>query len=96
MGPAASSWHNASEQTAGQPELLTTPTGELIIVKSNPCLTRLSRGGEIVWAVHSPIGDFRGQAKTFSVSADGATVDFDFDGSGIVSAAVRFARYKAV
>jgi WD40 repeat protein len=56
-------------------ELLSKATGELLVVKYNPCLTLLSRSGEVIWAVDPPIADFRGRQNTLSVSGDATTID---------------------
>jgi len=65
----------------GQPdntttELLSKATGELLVVKYNPCLTLLSRSGEVIWAVDPPIVELRTWQNTLSVSGDGTTIDF--------------------
>jgi WD40 repeat protein len=62
--------------------ILSRPAGELLVVKFNPCLTLLSRSGEVIWAIHPPVADLRNQQSTFAVSSDGATVDFGFEQFG--------------
>src|SRR3984893_5437077 len=62
--------------------LVSLPAGRLFVAKGNPCFTMLKTDGAVLW-VHRPAGgDFRDQAKTFSVSADGTVIDFGFEEFG--------------
>src|SRR5262249_19847315 len=54
--------------------LVSLPAGRLLVAKDNPCFTMLQADGGVLWVHHPPGGDFRDQAKTFSVSVDGTVV----------------------
>ena len=59
--------------------LVSFPAGRLLVAKHGPCFTMLNADGGVLWAHRPPGGDFRGQEKTFSVSADGTVIDFGFE-----------------
>jgi WD40 repeat protein len=62
--------------------LVSLPAARLLVAKDNPCFAMLKSDGTVLW-VHRPAGgDFRDQAKTFSVSADGNIIDFGFEQFG--------------
>jgi WD40 repeat protein len=63
-------------------ELVPLSDGRLFVEKSDPCFTLLKPDGEILWAVHPPGSDFRNGGMTFSVSPDGAVIDFGFEQLG--------------
>ena len=63
-------------------DLVAAPTGGLLVVKANPCLTLLNGSGQVLWTHGPPMADFRSQSQTFAVSADGAVVDFGFEQFG--------------
>ena len=63
-------------------KIATMPTGEVLIVKGNPCLAMITKNGDTLWALHPPIADFRDQADAFAVSADGTIVDFLYEEHG--------------
>jgi WD40 repeat protein len=56
--------------------------GQLLVARNNPCFAMLKSDGTVLWAHPPPGGDFRDQAKTFSVSADGTIIDFGFEQFG--------------
>ena len=62
--------------------LVALPGGRLLVAKGNPCFTMLQANGGVVWTRRPPGADFRAREKTFSVSADGTAIDFDFEQSG--------------
>jgi WD40 repeat protein len=62
--------------------LLPLPEGGLFVAKSGPYFTMLKADGDALWAIHPPGDDFRYQAQTFSVSADGTVIDFGFEQYG--------------
>ena len=59
--------------------LLSLPEGRLFVSKANPCFTLLKPNGEVLWTIRPPGGDFRNQGEAFSVSSDGAVIDFGFE-----------------
>ncbi len=58
------------------------PDGRLFVAKFNPCLTMLKPDGGVLWAHRPPGGDFRDEGGAFSVSADGAVIDFGYEQFG--------------
>jgi WD40 repeat protein len=62
--------------------LVSLPASQLLVAKGNPCFTMLKADGTVLWVHRPPGGDFRDQAKTFSVSADGTIIDFGFEQFG--------------
>jgi WD40 repeat protein len=62
--------------------LLSLPAGWLLVVKFNPCFTMLKGDGTVLWTHRAPGGDFRDPRGNFSVSADGAVIDFGFEQFG--------------
>jgi len=50
----------------------------LFVTKANPCIVMLKEDGSADWKPRAPNADFRSQWDTFSVSANGAIVDFGF------------------
>jgi WD40 repeat protein len=52
--------------------------GDLLVAAADPWLARLRPDGTPSWVRGPPDVDFRGQAATFSVSADGTLVDFEY------------------
>jgi WD40 repeat protein len=54
----------------------------LFVTKANPCIVMLKEDGSGAWKPRAPNADFRAQWDTFSVSADGAIVDFGFGVGG--------------
>jgi WD40 repeat protein len=59
--------------------LLSLQEGRLFVSKANPCFTLLKPNGEVLWTIRPPGGDFRDQGEAFSVSSDGAVIDFGFE-----------------
>ena len=59
--------------------LAALPDGGLVVAAQDPFLELLEPNGRPRWAHPSPVADFRGQADTLSVSADGTIVDFGFE-----------------
>jgi hypothetical protein len=57
-------------------------TGQLLVATAEPCFTLLEPNGSSRWAIHKPAADFRGQDRSFAVSADGTIIDFGFDEYG--------------
>jgi WD40 repeat protein len=54
------------------------PDGHILVASMGPCLGLMSPEGKTVWTVPSPLADFREQADTLRISADGKVVDFGF------------------
>jgi WD40 repeat protein len=79
-------WDNADAGTprklaAGQNtvrSLVPLPGSDLLIADAAPWLTRLQTDGIPRWMHGPPEANFRGQARTLSVSNDGAVIDFGF------------------
>ena len=67
-----------SQQDDTTTNVLPLPDGRLFITKAGPCLVMLNPDGSIAWKQEAPNLDFRGQLDTFSVSPDGAVVDFGY------------------
>jgi WD40 repeat protein len=59
--------------------LAALPDGGLVVAAQDPFLELLEPNGRPRWTHPSPVADFRGQANTLSVSADGTIVDFRFE-----------------
>jgi WD40 repeat protein len=55
--------------------------GRILVTSTEPCVGLMEAGGKQLWAVGSPILDFRGQADAMRVSQDGQLVDFGYRGS---------------
>jgi outer membrane protein assembly factor BamB len=71
-----------AENDAATMALVSLPAGRLLVAKDIPCFTMLKADGAVLWAHRPAGGDFRGQEKTFSVSADGTVVEFGFEPFG--------------
>jgi len=54
----------------------------LFVTKANPCIVMLKEDGSDGWKPRAPNADFRAQWDTFSVSTNGAIVDFGFGVGG--------------
>jgi WD40 repeat protein len=54
----------------------------LFVTKANPCIAMLKEDGSGDWKPRAPNADFRAQWDTFSVSENGAIVDFGFGAGG--------------
>ncbi|MGA7383943.1 MAG: caspase family protein [Methylocella sp.] len=61
--------------------LVSLPADRLLVAKGGPCFAMLNPDGAVLWAHRPAGGDFRGQQRTFSVSADGTVIDFGFQPS---------------
>jgi hypothetical protein len=64
------------QETAGG--IAALPGGRILVASFLPCLGSMSATGERIWTAPSPLADFRFQADTLKVSADGKVVDFGF------------------
>ena len=58
------------------------PDQRLFVAKASPCIMMLKRDGSVDWKPRAPNADFRAQWDTFSVSANGAIVDFGYGVGG--------------
>jgi uncharacterized caspase-like protein len=63
-------------------DLVPSPTGQLLIARSDPCLAFQAPNGSVYWAHRAPGANFRSQEKNFAVSTDGMVVDFGFEQFG--------------
>src|SRR5262249_40817090 len=71
-----------SESDNTTSNIVPLPDKRLFVTKTNPCIVMLMEDGLGRWKPRAPNADFRGQWDTFSVSADGAIVDFGFGAGG--------------
>jgi WD40 repeat protein/uncharacterized caspase-like protein len=62
--------------------LVPLPADRLLVATSDPCLSLLEPNGNAGWTHRPPGADFRGQQRSFAVSADGTIVDFGFELNG--------------
>ena len=68
------------------------PDGALLVAAQDPFLAVLEADGSVRWAHSSPNADFRNQEKTLAISAEGAIVDFGFEGGASLRCASICAR----
>lgn len=59
-------------------QMAALPDGRLAWVAADPAMGVLDAAGKAAFEQRPPVGDFRGMADSFRVSADGATVAFGF------------------
>jgi WD40 repeat protein len=73
---------NCSESDDTTTNVVPLADKRLFVTKANPCIMMLKDDGSSDWTPRAPNADFRAQWDTFSVSADGAIVDFGFGAGG--------------
>jgi WD40 repeat protein len=71
------------------------PGRELLVASTDPWLGRVAADGGAGWQVSASIANFRGLFENLAISADGAVVDFKYDGiDGVLHARFDLAKLE--
>ena len=73
-----------SENDNTTTNIVPLPGKRFFVTRANPCFAMLDGDGSGGWRSRAPNADFREQWDTFSVSVDGAIVDFGFGVGGMI------------